>query len=207
MRLIIVGSGGHAGVVVEAARKIAMWAIEGLLDETVTHGGYRHGQLLLDRKVVFQNSGAYKFFVAIGDNHVREKLSLTPGMSFVNIFHPRSYQADKVLSEGSFFAVNSVVGYNSHVGNFCIVNTGAILDHDSTLGNYSHLCPGVVTGGHVKIGSRTTVGLGAIIRDRVTIGDNCVIGMGSVVLKDVPDNTTGWGNPFAARNLDGSVFL
>ena len=200
MKLIIVGSGGHAGVVVDAVRQSKAWEIEGLLDETMTgHGQWRHGHQILDRKVVFQNPGAYKFFVAIGDNYVREQLSLTPGMSFVNIFHPRSYQADKVLSEGSFFAVNSVVGYNSHVGNFCIVNTGAILDHDSTLGDFSHLCPGVVTGGRVKIGSRTTVGIGAMIRDGVTIGDNCVIGMGSVVLNDVPNGTIGWGDPFKAQ--------
>ena len=120
----------------------------------------------------------------------------------VNIFHPHSYQADKVLAEGTFFAVNSVVGAGSHVGNFCIVNTGAILDHDSTLGDFSHLCPGVVTGCHVKIGNRTTVGLGAMIRDHIMIGDNCTIGMGSVVLNDIPDNSTAWGNPARIQNAN-----
>lgn len=196
MNLIIIGSGGHCGVVIDAVLKSKAWEISGLLDETLPPDGIRHGQRLLDmRTITLVNPGGYKFFVAIGDNVIRERFSKIPGLSMVNIFHPRSYQADKVLSEGVFFAVNSVVGAGSHVGNFCIVNTGAILDHDSTLGDFSHLCPGVVTGGHVKIGKRTVVGLAAMIRDGVTIGDNCTIGMGSVVLNDIPDNSTAWGNP------------
>ena len=199
MNLIIIGSGGHAGVVIDAVRQSQIWEIEGLLDETKPNEIYCHGYSILDRAEVMRNPGCLKFFVAIGENALRERFSKTNGLSFVNILHPRSYQADKVLGGGSFFAANSVVGHGSRVGNFCIINTGAILDHDSELGDYSHLCPGVVTGGRVKIGSRTTIGLGAMIRDGVSIGDNCEIGMGSVILHDVPDNTRGWGNPFKAQ--------
>lgn len=200
MKLIIFGAGGHAGVVVEAVRKSLIWEIEGLLDETEKPTGsgpalYRHGQPVLDLQTVMANRGAFKFFVAIGDNTARERLIKTPGCSMINVFHPRSYQANTSLTEGSFFGAHSVVGNGAYVGRGCILNTGAILEHDSTLGDFSHLCPGVVTGGWVKIGSRTTVGLGAMIRDGITIGERCLIGMGAVVLEDVPDNSTVIGNP------------
>jgi acetyltransferase-like isoleucine patch superfamily enzyme len=49
--------------------------------------------------------------------------------------------------------------------------------------------------GNVTVGTKTFIGARALIRNQVTIGKNCLIGMGSVVTKDVPDNTTVFGNP------------
>lgn len=198
MKLVIIGSGGHAGVVIDAVRNLGTWDIVGLYDETVGPGGICQGYRLIGRPD-FRDD--YFYHVAIGDNAVRERLSKIPRLKWENVFHRHSVQPKEIPCcgpWGSFFGAYSVIGNNSHVGDFCIVNTGAILEHDSSLGDFSHLCPGVVTGGRVKIGSRTTIGLNASIRDGVTIGNNCVIGMASNVLNDVPDNTIGWGNPFRA---------
>ena len=191
MKLIIIGSGGHAGVVIDAVRESYDFDIEGLMDETVPVGTMRHG---FSVQHGWDFPEAYRWFIAIGDNAVREKFSKS-NLAWTSIAHPDAAYDGGPVSTGTFLAANSFIGNNSTVGNFCIINTGAILEHDSSVGDYSHLCPGVVTGGRVKIGSRTTVGLGAMIRDGVTIGDNCTIGMGSVVLHDVPDNSTAWGNP------------
>jgi hypothetical protein len=121
MKLVIIGSGGHAGVVLDAVYKIGAWDIEGLLDETLPPGGHKHGQLLLDYSEILANGGAYKFHVAIGNNALRERFSKIPGLSLISILHPSSYQADKVQLDGSFFAVNSVVGHGSYVGRGCIM--------------------------------------------------------------------------------------
>ena len=195
MNLILFGSGGHCGVVIDAVLKARVWTIEGLIDETIPVGEIRHGYHTISLPL---EKSAYAYHIAIGDMPARERFSKEL-VQWANLFHPLSYQAINIECQGTFFGAQSVVGNNSKVGDFCIVNTGAILDHDSSLGDYSHLCPGVVTGGGVKIGSRTTVGLGAMIRDHVTIGDNCTIGFGSVVTKDVPDNSMGWGNPYENR--------
>ena len=100
--------------------------------------------------------------------------------------------------KGTFVGAHSYVGPNTVVGDFSIINTGAILEHDCSLGYFSHLCPGVVVGGRTKIGDRTTIGLNASIRDGINIGNNVTVGMGAVVLEDVPDNTTVVGNPAAS---------
>ena len=47
----------------------------------------------------------------------------------------------------------------------------------------------------VHIGKNVWIGGGAIICPGVTIGDNTTIGAGSVVVKDVPANAVGAGNP------------
>ncbi len=201
MNLILFGSGGHAGVVIDAVVCGAAWTIEGLIDGTRSLGEVPHGYLVISLP---ENRDAFTYHIAIGDGEVRERISNELNLRWTNIFHPLSYRASKLDCQGSFFGAYSVVGNDSEVGDFCILNTGAILDHDSTLGDFSHLCPGVVTGGHVHIGSRTTVGVGSMIRDGVTIGDNCIIGMGSVVIKDVPNNTTVWGNPAKVQYENGS---
>jgi sugar O-acyltransferase (sialic acid O-acetyltransferase NeuD family) len=188
MKLIIIGSGGHAGVVADAAVRSEMFVIEKYLDETKGDKIIGHPNVLA--------------FIAIGNNEVRERLSKRD-FRWVNVIHPTALPCAGCI--GSYFGANSVVGNNSKVGSFSIINTGVILEHDSVVGDYSHLCPGVVTGGRVKIGNRTTIGLSAVIRDGVTIGNNCVIGMGSVILKDIPDNSVWWGNPAKFQHENRSV--
>lgn len=178
MNIVVLGKGGHSGVVARAIYALGH-VVEGFFEEI-------EGVPIIAKPI-------QAAFIAIGNNEARERLSKLDFL-WVNIAHPSASIA-RMDCTGSFFGVNSVVGNNSRVGSFSVINTGVILEHDSTLGDFCHLCPGVVTGGRVKIGSRTTIGLGAMIRDGVTIGNNVVIGMGSNVLNDIPDNSVAFGNP------------
>lgn len=139
--------------------------------------------------------------IAIGDNYLRQKIvnyvyELIPDFKFRLIYDP-SLLKDKHINigEGSMVMAATVINMNSNIGRHCLINTGAIIEHDNEIGDFCNIMPGVITGGHVKIGALTQIGMGAMIRDHVTIGNNCTIGMGAVVLKDVPDNSTAWGNP------------
>lgn len=189
--MALIGSGGHAGVVIDAVRRLGEFDISHVICE-VNGGSKRHGYNVEKwlEEIPYPN---LFHFIAIGDNAIRERISKHE-FSYVNVFHP-SAEYSKQICCGSYFGANSVVGNNSKVGNFSIINTGTILEHDSVVGDYSHLASGVITGGNVKIGSRTMIGLGSIIQDGITIGNNCIIGMGSVVTKDIPDDEIWWGSP------------
>lgn len=190
--MTIIGTGGHAQAVYDAARRGGEYDVFGLLSETLPMGAKAFGVAIVgDPNAELMN--LTPTIIAIGDNAIRGRMSRLHYI-FVNVIHPTA-QVGTVLCRGSFFGANSFVGPGCAVGNFAIVNTGAILEHDSTLGDYSNLCPGVVTGGRVKIGSRTTIGLGAVIREGVTIGNNVVVGMGAVVVCDIPDNESWFGVP------------
>ncbi len=195
MKIYIIGSGGHCGVLIDACNRLN-YHIEGLLDDVHPPGTMRHFREIKGRSdMAIKYPTAFVFHIAIGNNEARERLSQLPDKKFVNIIHPESIQCMRQDCIGSFFAAKSYLGACSKVGNFTILNTNVSVDHDCEIGDFSHLAPGVVTGGRVKIGSRTTIGLSAVIRDGVTIGNNCVIGMGSVIIKDIPDNLIVWGTP------------
>lgn len=185
--MIIFGKGVHAGVVMDVILKKFPNETFHQVDESSPLGIYKKDAA----------------FIAIGNNAARERLSKLD-CNFFNACHPCSLQSDEVLFsiKGTFFGAFSYVGVNSKVGNFCIINTGVLLEHDSVVGDFTHLCPGVVTGGRVKIGSGTMIGLNSTIRDGVTIGNNCIIGMSSCVTKDIPDNTVWWGNPASFRRVN-----
>jgi sugar O-acyltransferase (sialic acid O-acetyltransferase NeuD family) len=199
-QLVIIGSGGHAGVVIDAINYWNYWK-DGrytprlvIVDDTLEPGQMRHGRIV-SRTGNITYPDLCEVFIAIGDNAVRERISAEWSFVYTNVIHPKSDVRTPILTRGNYIGANAVINPGCRVGNFCIINTGAILEHDSSIGDFSSLAPGVVTGGRVKIGDRTAIGLGAMIRDGVTIGNNCSIGMGAVVLDDIPDNSTAWGNP------------
>lgn len=205
-KLVIVGSGGHARVVMESIFA-SKFVIIGLLDDFAKVGTQVDGAPVLGTVSEYldkpQNADV---FVAVGDNRARtEIVKRFPAHTyFPAIAHSKSTVSGE-LGQGTFVGVGANVGPGSRAGDFSIVNTHANLEHDSKLGIFCHLAPGVVTGGRVKIGNHTMVGIGAVIQDGVTIGENCIIGMGSIVTKDVPDNSVGWGQPFAIKRENRSL--
>lgn len=203
MNVIVIGSHGHAGVVLDAIWRRKLDQVIGLLDDFVPAETPAHGWRTLGGVAKASEYSDCVFFIAVGDNAARQtivsRLDGAANLAY-SVIHPSAFMGLwSTVGRGGFIAAGAMVGSNSQVGEFSIINSRASLDHDSTVGKFSHLAPGVVTGGHVKIGNNTFIGLGAMIRDRVKIGNNCTIGMGSVVLKDIPDNSIAYGNPCVLR--------
>lgn len=204
MNTIIIGSGGHAGVVIQSLSDNGK-QVFGLIDDFLPVGAKKWGTEVIGTCDDFPRLALGPWFIAVGDNQVRFLMAERfhkPYMSApLTIRDSSAYVAAQKVGVGTYIGPRAVVGNNAIVGEFCIINSSAVLEHDSELGHFAHLCPGVVTGGRVKIGHHTFVGLGAIIRDGVSIGANCIIGMGSVVTKDVPDHSIGWGNPWKSQGI------
>lgn len=128
------------------------------------------------------------------------KLFGIPLNHFPNIIH-KSSQISSTVKLGNGLLVNSIVSIAAHteIGNFVTINRNASVGHHTLIGDFSTINPGAVVCGNVNIGTGTIIGAGAIVIDGITIGNNCVIGAGSVVVKDVPNETIGFGNPFKKR--------
>jgi len=193
MKLLIIGSGGHAGQVIDAIDKDKVEII-GLIDDFAKQGEVKHGYEILgkvDDIVDFHQYFDY-LFIAIGDNNARKKLynRFESAFKFATVIHKSAVIAKNAhIVDGSYIGAGAVVANNSQVHLCSIVNTNASLDHDSTLCSFSSLNPNSATGGNVIIGECTMIGMGTNIKDNTLIGDNCRIGMGSCIIHDVPNGT------------------
>ncbi|ORC46102.1 transferase [Burkholderia sp. A27] len=203
--IVLVGSSGHAKVVIDIVEKAGRYRIAGLIDGFRTPGEETLGYPVLGGpsdlpalNARFDLKGA---LVAIGDNSVRARVAaevaaLCPQLPFVTAIHPAASVGNNVaIGAGTVVMAGAAVNPCCQVGRFCIVNTNASLDHDCVMEDYASLAPGVTTGGNCRIGSHAAVSIGAVLRHGITIGEHSVVGAGSLVLGPVDAFSIAYGTP------------
>jgi sugar O-acyltransferase (sialic acid O-acetyltransferase NeuD family) len=203
--VLIVGSSGHARVIVDIIERIGTHRILGFLDDTKTPGmieiGYPILGSLADLPEIVLEHNPQGFFLAIGDNWnrgvVADKIKqLTPALPAIIAVHPGAQVARSAsLGPGTAIMAGAVVNSNASVGSFCIVNTRASVDHDSNLDDFASLGPAATLAGNVRVGSYSAICLQACVAEKVSIGSHTVVGAGSVVLSDLPDGVLAYGTP------------
>jgi sugar O-acyltransferase (sialic acid O-acetyltransferase NeuD family) len=198
-RIVIVGSGGHAISVASVAMSVG-YQIHKFVDSRRS-GDNLFGIAIVARVVDALENDNLELAIAIGDNHVRFKVfnelkELDGQIRFPVIIHKSA-----VISEfcsidcGAVVMPNAVIGPNTKIGKFCVINTQSSVDHDCVMDDFSSLAPGAVTGGSVKIGLRSAISIGATIKHGVTIGNDTVVGAKSYVNKPLPENVLAYGIP------------
>jgi sugar O-acyltransferase (sialic acid O-acetyltransferase NeuD family) len=205
LKLLMVGSSGHASVLVDAIELTGGCEIAGYADDTVPTGTVRRGYPTLggfkDAAKICADQLISNVVVAVGDNWWRRKvysdlIEKCPNLAFPAVRHPSAVVASSArIGKGAAILAGSHVGPGSRVGDFCIVNTHSSIDHDCVMHEFSSIAPGVSTGGLVEIGECSAIGVGASISDRISIGRHTVVGTGAVVVRDIPDLVVAYGNP------------
>jgi len=210
IKVVGIGAGGHAKVLLDILRCASGFEVVGLVDsdpklrskslEGVSILGGDEALPGLLREGV---SHAFLGVGAVGDNHQRAQLFerfRALGFHFVNAIHPAAVVAVSAqIGEGAAIMAGAVVNPGACLGVNVIVNTGAVVDHDCVLEDHVHIAPGAVLSGGVKVGKYGHVGTGAAVRQGVTIAEDALVGAGAVVVADVPAKVTVAGNPAKAR--------
>ena len=196
--LIIVGAGGHALSVGDAALS-AGWTVVGFYSPDGTGPASILGPVLSSLDSLELSNTA--FALGIGTNHVRETVARDISRRFaqteiVSVVHATAWvSSHATVHPGAVILAHTSVGPGSTVGRGALLNTGASLDHESSLGDYASLGPGARTGGSASVGERTMIGIQAGIVRGVTVGSDCVVGAHSLVKSDLDSNIVAWGTP------------
>lgn len=218
--LNIIGSGGHAKVVIDAL----IWSnvldnSRGVSDVLTQQKMQQHRSTLNMNVVVYdinpKNSELMGLevkkyvtlmdlkyggvHVAIGNNMARQEcISKLRELKFelVSIFHPEAIISPySTVAVGTFIAARAILAPYSSVGSGVIINHGVVVDHDVKIGDCAHISPGVTLGGEVTIGRRSLIGAGANILPGVSIGDDAIVGAGAVVTTNIASGKTVVGIP------------
>lgn len=209
-RLILVGAGGHARVVFDAARAAQPKAEIEVRDDRPRPTESVFGDCpILTPSWPGEGVNGKRVHVAIGDREARQRLAelwVAGGATLVEICHPRAIVSGTArLEAGAFVAANAVVGPAATVGRGAIVNHAAVVDHDCRIGDWCHVAPGAILGGEVVVGAGALVGAGAVVLPGVQIGAGAKIGAGAVVTRTVAAGAVVVGVPargVSSRGID-----
>lgn len=204
LKVVGLGAGGHAKVVIEILQQAPDYHIVGLLDTnpllvntSVLHVPVLGNDSLMPDLVAH---GVTHFFIGLGGELQRRRLLYEWGLA-LRLKSITAIQTTAVISPSSIIGMgvtvmaHAVVNAEARVGENVIVNTGAIVEHDCLINNHVHIAPGACLAGGVIVGEQSFVGMGALVRPSVRIGERAVIGAGAVVVKDVDDGQIVVGNP------------
>lgn len=203
-RIVIIGGGEHARVLIEAIRSgSSAQDVVGFVDpEPCEETARRLGVPRLgDEDVLVDHPGAVGLLgFAAPDARERRREAvrrLSPLLSgWATVIHASAWVSPTAkLEEGAVVMAGAVVQGGAVIGAHAIVNSRAVVEHDVVLGEHVHVAPGATLGGAARVGALAHIGLGAAVRDHVSIGAGAIVGMGAVVVRDVASGATVKGVP------------
>jgi UDP-perosamine 4-acetyltransferase len=207
-KVVLVGAGGHAGVVVDILRLQpgSEFELVGFTDTNLELAGSEiYGLPVLGNDDILAElfaGGVRCGLVTVGAvrvNPVREKLyEILIGLGFelINAVHPASVIAGNVVfGRGNTVMAGVLINPGAVVNENVIINTGAVVEHDCHVGSHVHIGPGARIGGGVRIGEGAVIGMGATVLPSLRVGRRAMIGAGAVVVRDVPPAATVVGVP------------
>ena len=197
--IVLVGGGGHAGVLVDLIVSSGAFTIAGIVDKNIEKRSIVHGFEVLgddDALTDILDRGVRNACLAIGSVK-QDKLRETAygkivrlGFRLPPLVHPAAIVArDVSLGDGAQIMAGAVVQRGVRIGSNTIINTGSIVDHDCVIGDHVHIGPGVVMSGHCMIGKGTFIGVGSTLIQGIRIEEDQFIRAGSVVTKNMIEET------------------
>jgi acetyltransferase EpsM len=144
-KLIIIGAGNHAKVVLDIVRTINEYQVVGFAADGCSVGSKVFGNYSVKSNCLLSeltlNKDIY-FVVAIGDNKARRLFfeNAITKFSAATLIHPSVVLGSNVTVQGgSVILPLAFVNTDSFIGENSIVGAGVLIDHDVKISSHSHL--------------------------------------------------------------------
>lgn len=203
-KIILLGSGQHANVVMYNLQAQGKYEIVGILSPEGRTKGLKFQGIDIfgtdeDRNQAKEELGINKFFLGFGDMRFRKKifeLYTSEGWEAVNIIHPSAVISPQAkIGKGVLIEAGCLITPNPIIGDNVVVNTGSQVNHDNVVEDHVYIASGVVLSGGVLIKENTLLDDGVIVTMGKTVAANSIIGAGSVVTKDIVEEGKYVGAP------------
>lgn len=208
LKVVILGSGGHAVVVWDLVQQYPDLEMLGFADPNRPKGSMVENAAF-ELPMIGDDTAVID--LARKDRRIRLVLGMGPGKArtslvrtfdtlkqstFVTLVHPRAVVASScALGSGTVVMAGAVLNPLSCVGRHSVINTGATVDHECRIGNNVFIQPGVHLAGNVEVEDEAVIGLGANILEGRRVGYGAFVGGGALVQRDVPDGQLFVGVP------------
>lgn len=191
----LIGSGGHAAVVADAAQRAGLGPLRLWTEHEPDLARFPDGTM---HTPVTELDPTLEVVLAFGNLEDRVRVRDRFGAAPPAVVHPTaSLGAGVLLGRGTVVLALSAVNANARIARDGILNTGCVVEHDCVLAENVHVSSGAVLAGGVAVGAGTHIGAGAVVLPGVAVGAGARVGAGAVVTRDVPDGATVVGNPAA----------
>ena len=204
-KVVVLGSGGHAKVVIEIIQAMGTFDLIGVttLDPLITDSFF--GVPVLGNDSILpklRKEGVETVAIGIGgytNNNIRKEVYLNAknlGFNCVAVVHPTAIISPSAkIGEGSVIFPGAIIHTDSVIGNNVIVATGSTIDHDTKISDHVLVSAGVSVGANVQIGESSLLAIGSTVITGMKIGTHCLIAAGAVVVKNVLDGQKIYGVP------------
>ena len=196
-KVVVIGGGGHARVVIDCIESIGDTGV-GILDDFLEAGTLVQNVPVLGKVEDYTGYDDCDVVIGIGKNSIRALYSdmLEGRVNWYTAIHPSAVVSRyATIGEGTVVMPKAVVNAAADVGKHCIINTSAVVEHGNVIEDFAHISPSAALGGTVKVGRMTHVGIGAVVKNNISICEDCVIGAGATVVKDITESGTYVGVP------------
>lgn len=200
--LIILGTGVHAGEMIEIVRRVnaaaPTWNLLGLVadEDAAARAEELNGAPILGTR---RDLGRFPDALFVPCNEWRKPVGV-PRERLTSLIDPTSFVSRTAsIGAGCVLYPGCFVGLNAVLGDGVFALAGCVINHDVHLADEVVLASGVLIAGGVRVEKGCYLGQGCSIRQNLRIGRGSLVGMGSVVVHDVPPGIVVAGNP--ARKL------